>query len=176
MSSETSIRHEWIADADKYGNYIEGRCKGEKGKFCSMEKLRGAGKMISSAEEFVRLRDGSNPEEYRRAAVDSASEQVWLDVINNYPEERVWVAQNKTVPMSILKVLATDSDARVRFMVAMKRKLTSDLLDILSFDSDESIRLAVARHKSTSNATLEVLHNDEWEEVRVAAGRRLNRK
>jgi hypothetical protein len=43
---------------------------------------------------------------------------VWLGVIRDYPDMRFWVAQNKTVPVSILGVLAADDDQRVRSMVA----------------------------------------------------------
>ena len=70
--------------------------------------------MIESAEEFVRLRGSEVPEEYLRAAQDSAEVQVWLDIIQRYPDMRFWVAQNKTVPVPVLEVLRNDEDQRVR--------------------------------------------------------------
>ena len=42
--------------------------------------------MIDSAAEFVRLRLSSDPAEYRRAAREEAPENVWLEVIEAYPD------------------------------------------------------------------------------------------
>ncbi|MFF1961829.1 hypothetical protein ACFVWX_33345 [Streptomyces sp. NPDC058220] len=130
--------------------------------------------MIDSADEFVRLRGSSDPRDYRRVAVDEASDQVWLEIITRYPEERVGVAKNKTVPISVLEILISDPDARVRFMVAMKRKFSSQLLERLAQDVDESIRMKVAQHKNTSRATLESLRFDPWQDVRAVVEGRLD--
>ena len=61
--------------------------------------------MMHSADEFVRLRQSDCQSEYLRAATDSATVDVWLDVIRRFPEMKVWVARNKTVPIEILLVL-----------------------------------------------------------------------
>lgn len=71
--------------------------------------------MIISAEEFVRLRTSQNPEEYNQAAHDSASDEIWLEVIENYPDMRKWVAHNKTISNRIIEVLASDAGDHVRF-------------------------------------------------------------
>ena len=84
--------------------------------------------MIRSATEFVHLRKSEVPEEYARAADEEASLAVWEEVIDSYPEMREWVAHNKTVPLSVLKVLAADPEPRVRYTVAMMRKLSQELL------------------------------------------------
>lgn len=127
---------------------------------------------ILSADEFVRLRYSDDPEDYRRAAGESAPLAVWLEVVERYPDARMWVAHNKTVPIEILEALVDDSDTRVRLAVAMKRKLTPELLARLSADKDESVRMRVAMHKNTSRETLEGLQADPWERVReVARGR-----
>lgn len=76
--------------------------------------------VIESAEEFVRLRNSKDPDEYGRAAHDEASEDVWRDVVERFPDMRFWVAQNKTVPLSILEALRHDPDERVRSMVRAK--------------------------------------------------------
>ncbi|MGW8727919.1 hypothetical protein ACWGNF_18045 [Streptomyces sp. NPDC055808] len=99
--------------------------------------------------------------------------QVWAEVVDRYPEERVGVVQNKTVPLAVLETMIDDPDARVRFMVAMKRKLTPDLLERLARDADESIRMRVAQHRNTSRRTLESLLHDPWGEVRAVVERRL---
>ncbi|KAB2807465.1 hypothetical protein F9L07_25785 [Pimelobacter simplex] len=77
--------------------------------------------VIQSADEFVRLRSSDDPEEYARAAHGAATEDIWLDVIDRFPEMRFWVAQNKTVPLSILELLRRDPDANVVRMVRSKR-------------------------------------------------------
>jgi hypothetical protein len=76
--------------------------------------------VIESAEEFVRLRTSEDPDEYGRAAQDHASEGTWREVIARFPDMRVWVAQNKTVPLSILEELRNDPDLNVRSMVRAK--------------------------------------------------------
>ena len=77
--------------------------------------------VIDSAEEFVRLRTSDAPADYNRAARDEASENTWHDIIERFPDMRFWVAQNKTVPLSVLEVLRNDADERVQHMVTSKR-------------------------------------------------------
>ncbi|MDQ0602229.1 hypothetical protein QF037_006574 [Streptomyces canus] len=128
--------------------------------------------MIRSAEEFIALRYSDDLDEQRRASVESASLEVWTEVIERYPDARVWVAHNKTVPLEILRVLASDPDSAVRHTVSMKRKLTPDILEGLAADSHESVRLQVARHRRTPRSVLERLLADDWSEVRdLARGR-----
>ncbi|OEJ21643.1 hypothetical protein AS594_39695 [Streptomyces agglomeratus] len=129
--------------------------------------------MIESAQEFIRLRYSENPQDYQRASTDEASYDVWIEVIAHHQQARMWVAQNKSVPLEILQILAADPDPSVRVMVAMKRKLTPDILDQLASDPDESVRLAVARNKKASKGTLERLLSDDWGEVRSVARERL---
>lgn len=78
-------------------------------------------RVIESAEEFVRLRISDDPAEYNRAAHDEASESTWREVIERFPDMRFWVAQNKTVPLSVLEILRQDPDDKVRHMVTSKR-------------------------------------------------------
>ena len=91
--------------------------------------------MISTAEEFVRLRTSDNPQEYSRAASEHAERAVWLDIVGRFPEMRIWVAHNKTVPIEVLDVLAHDLDPAVRLAVAMKNKLSDDLFLLLACSS-----------------------------------------
>jgi len=117
--------------------------------------------MIDTAEEFVRLRTSNVEAEYHRAAHEAASVDVWHEVVAKYPDMRVWVAHNKTIPLEILDVLAKDSNGYVRHAVAMKNKLTPELLEQLSHDADESVRMAVARHRKVPIYVLEQLTKDK---------------
>ncbi len=132
--------------------------------------------IFQTAEQFVRARSSSDPEEQRRASWGEADVEVWMDVVRRYPDYRVWVAHNKTVPLSVISVLASDPDPRVRDMVSCKRKLTADLLEKMSWDPHDSVRLNVARHRKTSMGTLRRLSQDSWEEVRRLAMERLIRQ
>ena len=128
---------------------------------------------ITSADEFIRLRYSERQEDRERAVSQEASLDVWKDVIARYPDARIWVVRNKTVPLEILAILLADREPQVRYAVAMKRKLTSSLLDQLATDRDESIRMRVAMHRNTSTVTLEALRNDPWVEIRTLVSRRL---
>jgi len=131
--------------------------------------------MITSAEEFVRLRNSDIHEEYSRAADDDAPEAVWRDVIDRFPEMREWVVHNKTVPVEILEVLARDDAASVRATVADKRKLSGELFDLLARDADEVVRQRVALNKKVPVHVLEHLAIDASPFVRAAALKRLGK-
>src|ERR1017187_4988954 len=110
--------------------------------------------MINSAKEFVDLRTSERPDDYLRAARESAPLEVWFDIVGKYPEMKVWVARNKTVPMQVLEQLAVDVDPRIRVAVAMKNKLSKDLMLTLSKDSDSSVRERIAYNKNASDDVL----------------------
>lgn len=128
--------------------------------------------MLSSAEEFVKLRNSEDHSERLRAAHDSAPMHVWFDVLSKFPAMRGWVAHNKTVPIEVLAILAMDPDADVRFTVAAKRKLNLQLFDTLAKDPDESVRARVARNAKVPRHVLHQLLSDPWLLVASAASSR----
>jgi hypothetical protein len=130
--------------------------------------------MIISAEEFVHLRQSESREDYTRAVNDSAPNHIWYEVIERFPEMRKWVAHNKTIPVDILRVLATDEDPEVRSMVARKRNLSDDIFELLAQDKEGSVRLAIAYNKGTPNNVLKVLLQDDWERVVTKVNERLD--
>lgn len=99
--------------------------------------------MITSVEEFIKLRTGDKKEDQDRASLDSANNAVWLDIVQNHPEYRVWVVHNKTIPVDILELLAEDENAAVRAAVARKRKINDKIFNLLSVDKDENVRYAL---------------------------------
>jgi hypothetical protein len=99
--------------------------------------------MILSAEHFVQLRLSDDVREQYQASHEAADESVWHTIIQQYPALRKWVAHNKTIPISILHILAKDQDPQVRWHVAIKRSLNDELFTLLSRDQDESVRRAV---------------------------------
>lgn len=128
---------------------------------------------LRSAEEFVSLRYSADPADHRRAATEDAALSVWRDVMERYPDAKVWVAHNKTVPLEILADLSLDASVEVRHMVAMKRKLTPEILDHLAADDDESVRMRVAMHKNVTDVTLQRLRDDSWDQIRKLVAERL---
>jgi hypothetical protein len=125
--------------------------------------------LIISAEEFLTLRTSDDPAEQKRASYEAADVAVWLDVIEMYPEMREWVAYNKSVPLEVLEVLASDPEPRVRRGVAIKRKIGTGLLQRLASDVDDGVRARVARHHRASPEILKAMLEDESWVVREAA-------
>ncbi len=128
--------------------------------------------MIESPEEFVRLRTSEDPDQYSRAVHETAPSEVWLAIIENYPEMRQWVPHNKTIPTDVYFALyetckdgtsGTD-EWHTKVMLAMKGSCPPDLLQQLASDADESVRDSVARNRHTQEHILRKLSSDEWEE------------
>jgi hypothetical protein len=117
---------------------------------------------ISSAEEFVRLRSSEILEEYVSAAWAKASDEVWLEVIQKYPDYVHWVAHNKSISLEIIRILATHPDDDVRSFIARKRKTPPDVLWMLAKDQDDSVRAGVVCNAKTPKEILEFLLNDSW--------------
>ncbi len=130
--------------------------------------------MINSAKEFVDLRTSERPDEYQRAARESAPLEVWIEVVGKYPEMKEWVARNKTVPTEVLEQLATDVNPRIRVAVAMKNKLSKDLMLMLAKDSDSSVRERIAYNKNASDEVLRLLAQDTVVSVSEAARQQLS--
>ena len=130
--------------------------------------------MIESADEFRRLRESEQSDEYERAAREPAPLHVWRDVVARFPELRAWVAHNKTVPHEILAELAGDPDARVRATVAAKRKLTPEVQLQLAADPDDGVRNRLAWNARATRAVLERLAADPWAAVAERARARLS--
>ena len=131
---------------------------------------------IESADEFYRLRTSSNPAEYNRAAHDTASDDVWREIIAHFPDMRQRVAHNKTVPVSMLEILATDADWRVRHMVALKRKLPEQLQLQLARDKNKGVRRTIACNAKATPRALKMLIDDPVADIREHARSRLQRK
>jgi len=129
--------------------------------------------MITSAEEFVALRESSSQDEYLRAVREPAPVTVWRDVIARFPHMRKWVAANKTVPVEILEILAKDNDADVRVFVAMKNSLPLHLMELLSHDPVEGVRQRIAYNKRAPVEVLKGLCADQCDLVSAAALERM---
>lgn len=131
--------------------------------------------MINSAEEFVRLRTSQDMEEYHRAAWEEAPVSVWLEVIENYPDMREWVAHNKSIPHEIIEILSNDEDDKVRYVIASKRKIKTHIFEKLSRDQNESVRMSIACNPKVPKQILKSLLDDPWDEIAKRAKSRLDK-
>ena len=125
--------------------------------------------MIQSAEEFVVLRESNDD----RSVEDTATETVWFEIIDRFPEMRFWVAHNRTIPYRVMQRLIADPDPRVRTRVSMKRKLPVEFIPLLARDSNSGIRLGMVRRRDTPREVLEELTHDTWSEIARIARERL---
>ena len=96
--------------------------------------------MLTTSEEFVALVDQGDAVSQERLRSETATESVWMEIINKYPDYKPAVSLKKNLPDGILKLLATDSDPLIRSTIAMKRALSSELFDLLAADSHELVR------------------------------------
>jgi hypothetical protein len=129
--------------------------------------------MIMNAQEFLQQRTSKNGENYLRASTEEAPLEVWTEIAENFPDMKIWVVRNKTVPVETLRRLAADSAHDVRVAVATKNKLPEDLMMQLAADVDESVRERIAFNKNAPKAVLEHLANDPIERIALKARTRL---
>jgi hypothetical protein len=132
--------------------------------------------MIQSAEEFYQLRISEKAEEYNRAAHEEATLEIWLEVIEKFPEMKEWVAHNKTVPIEILEILSHDESERVRCSVARKRKIPEKIQQRLCKDADFSVRSEIARNPKAKKNVLQILSEDSENMIKELAIKRLEVK
>lgn len=116
--------------------------------------------MITTVEEFCRLRESEIEEEYLRAAHEEAPLEVWRGIIASRPDMRTWVVLNRSVPLEILDELSRDTDTMVRYAVARKRKITEAIALRLAKDPDESVRAALIYNRKLPAVALAVLRAD----------------
>ena len=121
--------------------------------------------MIETAQEFVRLRESDNLEEYNRAGHDCADIATWYEVIEKYPDFKKWVIHNKTVPVEILEVLAKDSDPNVRGEVA--RKINDAIIFLLAVDASAEVRYALMCNTKISIAKKKLINTEDSKWLRA---------
>jgi len=125
--------------------------------------------LIETADEFARLRTSGDAREQWHAGTDQAPLEVWREVVARFPDLKIWVVRNKTVPIEMLQALAGDPDRQVRRDVAAKRKLTTALFELLAGDVDEVVRRQVAINRKVPAHVRARLELDPSEFVRRGA-------
>jgi hypothetical protein len=117
--------------------------------------------MITSAKEFIRLRESEDLTEQYRASHEQADFRIWLDVIEMYPDFKTWVIHNKTIQIEILELLSKDLNPDVRSAVARKRKINENIKMDLSQDIDENVRFALMSNTKLNLEDLKQIKVDD---------------
>lgn len=121
--------------------------------------------MIESAERFRALCSSQDQMDVDRSLSDPASLDVWVEIINTDAARHLDVAQNRTIPDEIKRMLVEKGNPTVRSMIAEKRKLPPDLFFVLSRDSDSFVRRKIAANAKTPPEILRHLLQDVDENV-----------
>ena len=117
--------------------------------------------MITTAKEFIRLRESDDLTEQFRASHEEADLKIWLEIIEMYPEFKIWVIHNKTIQIEILELLSKDLNPDVRSAVARKRKINENIKIDLSQDIDENVRFALMSNTKLNLEELKQIKVDD---------------
>ena len=128
---------------------------------------------ITSAEEFIRLRESEDPAEYGRSAWATMPIDAWWDLVRHHPHMRFWAAHNRTVPVEILAELVKDSDWRVRDRALSKKYTPPELYEQLADDPHDAVRRIVANHPRSPRSAVARLVDDPWPVIAREARERL---
>ncbi|MFK0313325.1 hypothetical protein ACIQUF_19095 [Pseudomonas sp. NPDC090233] len=126
--------------------------------------------MITNAIEFKEICEGGSNTNF---AHQQAPEEIWLEILNRYPELDTAVASNKTIPDSIIELLSISDDVNVRWRIALKRRLSRSAFDRLAIDKDASVRQRIACNPKVPIDILRQLTQDDDEMVADSAKKKL---
>ncbi|GLO59126.1 hypothetical protein GIB19_13075 [Pseudomonas sp. ITEM 17296] len=126
--------------------------------------------MSITAEEFRILCDDDEDTTF---AHQTASLEVWTEILNNYPELARCVAGNKNIPDDIIDRLSKSSDIDIRWKIATKRKLNRTVFERLAIDSDATVRHRIACNPKVPKDILQQLSKDPDPMVASSAIRKL---
>ncbi|MDB6079304.1 MAG: leucine rich repeat variant [Akkermansiaceae bacterium] len=124
-----------------------------------------AGGQIGSVAEFLLLAEADHETGSERLRFDTASPEIWQEIILRHPEWKRTVAANKRLDHRTLRLLAGDEDPAIRLDVAFKNTFPSDLFEHFASDEDdESVRGRIALHPKIPLEILKRLAVDrsEW--------------
>ncbi|MDH6593899.1 hypothetical protein M2165_003788 [Variovorax sp. TBS-050B] len=94
---------------------------------------------------------------------------VWEDVISSYRSHHMDVAQNRTIPPEVMRLLCQHGNEAVRATWADKRRLPEDLLRSLSDDPSSLVRKKIAANaKSPIDSVKKLALGSDEDVARVA--------
>lgn len=129
--------------------------------------------MITSVEEFIEILSSDEESGTGESRSCRATENLWIQIISEYPHLKKWVAWNKTIPFNVLEILSGDDEPEIRWWIASKRKISVDLLEKFSKDVNSSVRERVVFNASTPVHILKELSLDTDADIAENAQRKL---
>ncbi|MEO5930142.1 MAG: hypothetical protein ABIR47_09425 [Candidatus Kapaibacterium sp.] len=132
--------------------------------------------MIETIEELIRFIETDDSELNESSSWEEAPEILWHELLLKYcddPDMRFAVTLNKTLPTSVLMVLAKDDSWRVRCTVAKKRRLEPSIRELLSKDENEAVRRGIAYNQKTPREILAKMVNDPVPDIAERVRKRL---
>lgn len=132
--------------------------------------------MICNIDEYLNLVNSEDKEDTNRTINEELSSELILEIIKNYPGKKSWLAHNKHLPVSVLRLLALDENDDVRFTIAMKKKCDRHIFEILMKDPNFSVRMAVVRNNKLPIDLLKLLAFDKENEISEEAKRIITEK
>ncbi|MFK0033165.1 hypothetical protein [Pseudomonas monteilii] len=126
--------------------------------------------MIHTAEEFRILCENDDDTTF---AHQTASSEVWIEILSKHPHLARCVAANKTIPDEIIDYPSKSDDIDIRWKIATKRKLNKTIFERLAKDIDATIRHRIACNPKTPGDILLPLSRDSDTMVASAANRKL---
>jgi hypothetical protein len=128
--------------------------------------------VIPGADEFKRYSQSEDVDEFSKI-YDSASDEVWFEVLSTYRELSRYVVLNHTISIKILDFLSMSENRGVRWEVATKRKISRIIFERLARDEDSSVRQRIACNPKVPEDILTRLASDTDELVAEFAKERL---
>lgn len=123
--------------------------------------------MIHTIEEFLRCAESDiNSIDMGRVTKDPFSDEVWKELLMNYPNYHEWVAHNRYLPEWMMWEFSTSKDQDVKRTIAWRYDIPETLLRKLSEDADPDIRSQTAWNLSSPRDVLERLSLDKSPIVR----------
>lgn len=117
--------------------------------------------MIDTLEEFLRCADSDiNSKDIGKVTQDQFADEVWKDLLMNYPNYHEWIAHNRYLPEWMMWEFSRSEDKEVREIVARRYDAPETLLQRLSKDTSEDVRFVVSKNMACPRYLLEKLSQD----------------
>lgn len=130
--------------------------------------------MLITIKELLKIyNDSSTINEVSKIDI---SEEVCLELIENYPEYKSIIAYNKNLSNKIIEILSDDESEHIRFIISQRNKLSLNILDKLSKDKVDSVRMSILNNKNITEEILQRFTKDPWVEINNKALKLIKRK
>ena len=119
--------------------------------------------MIKSIDDYL---DMVERDDHHNKRMQTASDEIWVQLIDNYPELHTHIVLNKTLSPEILEYLARHSDdEQCLWRLASIRRLNYATFELLAKNADSLVRCNIAYNTKSPKSILEFLAKDKCTDV-----------